>query len=241
VFVVLASVSGSLVTFATNVINHLGYAGITLLIGMSGVIAVPGTELPMLFGGFNVYDHQLSLPGIIIAGVVGDVIGASLAYAIGRFASQELIERHGAKLHAKPEDLDRAHRWFDRYGMGVMVVSRWLPVVRAAFPYAAGVSRMAYGRFVAMAALGSLVWISALAVLGDAVGSQWKAWRHHLDYVDYVGVAIVIGLIVWGIVRWVRHARADRDTPVTPAGGAPVTRSGAAPAGRERPVDVAGD
>ena len=239
-FFVLASVSGSLVTFATHVINDLGYAGIGLLVGMSGVVAVPGTELPMLFGGFNVYDHQLALPGIIIAGVVGDVLGASAAYAIGRFGSQELIERHGAKLHAKPDDLERAHRWFERYGTWVVVISRWLPVVRAAFPYAAGVSRMAYGRFVAMATLGSLVWISALAVLGDAVGSQWQTWRHHLDYVDYAGVAVIVVLVVWGIARWVRHARTDHETPAAASAAAPAAPNGA-PAGRERPVDVARD
>jgi membrane protein DedA with SNARE-associated domain len=213
VFLLRASVSGSLVTFATHVIKHLGYAGVGLLVGMSGVVAVPGTELPMLFGGFNVYQHHLTLVGIIVAGVLGDVIGASIAYAIGRYASQELIERHGAKLHAKPADLERAHRWFERYGTWVIVVSRWLPVVRAAFPYAAGVSRMAYGRFLAMATIGSIVWISALGILGRAVGSQWQNWRHHLQYVDYVGVVIVVGLVVWGVVRWIRHARRDTETP----------------------------
>jgi membrane protein DedA with SNARE-associated domain len=170
---------------------------------------VPGTELPMLFAGFNVYQHHLGLVGIIVAGVLGDVIGASVAYAIGRFASQELIERHGAKIHAKPADLERAHGWFERYGSGTIVVSRWLPVIRAAFPYAAGVAKMSYWRFLAMATIGSIVWIGALGVLGKAVGHQWKTWKHHLDYVDYAGVAILIVLIVWGIVRWVRRARED--------------------------------
>jgi membrane protein DedA with SNARE-associated domain len=224
-FLPVAAVSAFLVTVATHVIRHLGYAEVGLLVGISGVIAVPGTELPMLFAGFNVYQHHLTLVGIIVAGVVGDVLGASVAYAIGRYASQELIERHGAKLHAKPADLDRAHRWFERYGSGTIVVSRWLPVVRAAFPYAAGVSRMAFGRFLAMATIGSIVWIGFLGILGRAVGHQWQAWRHHLDYVDYAGVAIIVVLVVWGTIRWVRHARAET----------------AAAAGESRTVDVVGD
>jgi membrane protein DedA with SNARE-associated domain len=221
-----AAISGILVTIATHVIRSLGYAGIGLLVGVSGVIAVPGTELPMLFAGFNVYQHHLGIVGIILAGVIGDVLGACAAYAIGRFASQELIERHGAKIHAKPEDLARAHRWFERYGAGTMIVSRWLPVVRAAFPYAAGVSRMPFGRMVAMSTIGSIVWIGGLGILGDAVGSQWQTWKHHLDYVDYVGVAVVVLLIIWGLWRWIRHARAENL---------------AAAAGRDRAVDVARD
>jgi membrane protein DedA with SNARE-associated domain len=225
-FLAQAAVSGVLVTVATHVIRSLGYAGVGLLIGVSGVIAVPGTELPMLFGGFNVYQHHLTLVGIIIAGVIGDVLGASVAYAIGRFASQELIERHGSKIHAKPADLERAHRWFERYGSGTIIVSRWLPVVRAAFPYAAGVSRMAYGRFVAMATIGSIVWIGGLGILGDAVGAQWQTWKHHLDYVDYAGVVVIVVVLAWGITRWVRRARAE---------------NAAAASGTDPAVDVARD
>ncbi len=221
-FLALASVSGVLVTVATHVIRSLGYAGVGLLVGVSGVIALPGTELPMLFGGFNVYDHHLTLVGIIVAGVLGDVLGASAAYAIGRFASQELIERHGAKLHAKPDDLERAHRWFDRYGTWVIVVSRWLPVIRAAFPYAAGVSRMPYARFVVMATLGSIVWIGGLGVLGDAVGSQWQSWRHHLSYVDYAGVVVIVVAVVWALVRWRRHVRAENEAAAHAATRSPV-------------------
>jgi membrane protein DedA with SNARE-associated domain len=225
---ITASASAVLANIATHVIRSLGYAGIGLLVGISGVIALPGTEVPMLFAGFNVYDHKLSLFGIILAGVIGDVLGASAAYAIGRFASVELIERHGSKFHAKPSDLERANRWFERYGMWVITVSRWLPVIRAAFPYAAGVSKMSYPRFVTFAALGSIVWIGALGILGKAVGSQWQSWKHHLDYVDYAGAAIIIVVVIWGLYRWIRHARAEN-------------AAAAAAARTDRAVDVARD
>jgi membrane protein DedA with SNARE-associated domain len=207
----VAAVSGVLVTLATHVIKSLGYAGLGLLVGVSGVFVLPGTELPTLFAGFNVYEGNLALFGVIVAGVIGDVLGACAAYAIGRYASTEVIERHGAKFHAKPSDLERAHRWFERYGSWVVLVTRWVPVVRAAPPYAAGVSRMNFPRFVAMATLGSIVWISGLAVLGRAVGHEWQTWRHHLEVVDYIGLAVVIVLIVWGVYRWVRRARADTE------------------------------
>src|SRR5438128_11422940 len=49
-----ASVTESLVTFATHVVNDLGLAGVALLIVMSQVVIVPGTEVTMLFAGFAV-------------------------------------------------------------------------------------------------------------------------------------------------------------------------------------------
>jgi membrane protein DedA with SNARE-associated domain len=68
---------------------------------------------------------------------------------------------------------------------------------------------MAYWRFLTMATLGSIVWIGGLGLLGRAVGHQWQTWKHHLDYVDYAGIAILVVVIVWGIARWVRRARED--------------------------------
>ena len=201
----LASLTGPLVTFATNLIADLGLAGVALLTLMTSVVGVPGTEPTMLFAGFDVFKGNLTLPGIIVAGVVGDVAGASIAYAIGYFGSRELLEREGSKLHVNASGLDRAHRWFERWGTSVIFVSRMLPFVRAAFPYAAGVARMAYWRFLVLATLGSIIWIGALGVLGREVGSQWQTWRHHLEYVDYVGALVLVAAIVYAIVRWNRR------------------------------------
>jgi membrane protein DedA with SNARE-associated domain len=161
----------------------------------------------MLFAGFNVFQGHLSLPGIIIFGVIGDVIGATIAYCIGYFGSQELLESHGAKLHLSQSKLDRAHGWFERRGAPVVFVSRLIPFVRAAFPYAAGVARMPYLRFILLALLGSIAWITGLGVLGREVGNQWETWRHHLEYADYVAVALVVLAVAYLIVRRQRRRR----------------------------------
>jgi membrane protein DedA with SNARE-associated domain len=213
VLLTLASLTEPLVSLATNLIGSIGLAGVALLTLTSGVIGLPGSEPTMLFAGFNVFQGNLTLPGIITAGVVGDVAGASIAYSIGYYGRRELLERQGAKLHMSPARLDRAHGWFERYGSPVVFVSRLLPVVRAAFPYAAGVAEMPFWRFVSLATLGSIVWIGGLGVLGRAVGSHWQTWRHHLEYVDYVGAAVLVAAIVYLIVR----RRSDRNGSGEPA------------------------
>lgn len=205
-----ASVTDSLATLATHVIRDIGLTGVFALTLSSAVIGGPGTEPTMLFAGFNVYDGHLTLIGIILAGLLGDMLGASVAYAIGYYGSRELFERQGSKLHMSTARLDRAHRWFERYGAPAVVVSRLIPFVRAAFPYAAGVGKMPYPRFIAMVALGSIIWIGFLAILGREVGSDWQHWRHNLQYVDYVGAAIVVGAIAYLIVRRARGGSGDR-------------------------------
>jgi membrane protein DedA with SNARE-associated domain len=215
----LGSVTGSLVTFATHAIARLGLAGVGLLMLSTGVIFVPGTEPTMLFAGFDVYQHTLSLTGIILAGLIGDVGGALIAYAIGRYGKEGWLQRRSARVHR--HKIDQARRWFDQYGAPVLFLSRIMPVVRSAFPYAAGVAEMPAKRFAAVTVLGSIPWVVGLAVLGREVGHGWQSWRHHLEYVDYVGVAIVVLVIAYLLVRRFRA----RGTPGS-AGGASQAATG---------------
>ena len=202
-----ASVTASLVTFATHVVQHLGLPGVCLLIAMSQIVIVPGTEVTMLFAGFSVDNHHLSLPGIIIAGVLGDVIGASIAYAIGHYGLVELLSRRGP-LHVEHENIERAGEWVKRFGAPVVAVSRLIPVFRSAPPYAAGIVKMGYGKFVAMSTLGSVIWITGWALVGKAVGHIWPELKHHLDYVDYAVVVVVVVGVGWWLVRRTRARRA---------------------------------
>ncbi|MGZ4182401.1 MAG: DedA family protein [Solirubrobacteraceae bacterium] len=238
---VFASLSGPLINLATNVIDSLGYAGVAVLTATTGVIGVPGTEPVMLFAGFDVYNGNLTLPGIIVAGVVGDMAGASIAYTIGYYGRRELLERQGSKLHVNPQKLDRAHRWSERHGAPAIFVSRMIPLARAAFPYAAGVAEMPFVRFFLAALAGSIIWIGGLGVLGREVGSNWSSWRHHLEYVDYAVVVLLLAAIAYLLIR--RRGRAHRaagkhaESPVGDMGTS-AQRSGEPVESTEAPVDV---
>ena len=167
----LASLTDPLVNLATHLIDSIGLAGVALLTLTSGVIGIPGTEPTMLFAGFDVFQGNLTLPGIIIAGVIGDVAGASIAYAIGYFGGRELLRV--PRLQAARE---RSAAWNAPIAGSSATARRssssraCCRFIRAAFPYAAGVARMPYLRFVTMATLGSIIWIGGLAVLGREVG-----------------------------------------------------------------------
>ncbi|MFL5823716.1 MAG: DedA family protein [Solirubrobacteraceae bacterium] len=205
-----ASVTGPIVNLATNLIESVGLAGVAIMTATSGVIGLPGSEPTMLFAGFDVYRHSLTLPGIIVFGVLGDLIGASIAYAIG-FWGEHLLERHGGKFHVSSSRLERATRWFDRYGSAAVFVSRLVPGLRLVFPYVAGIAKMPYWRFILSAALGSVIWITGLGFLGREVGHDWQSWRNHLEYVDYAVLALIIAGIAYLILRRVRSSRTTVD------------------------------
>jgi membrane protein DedA with SNARE-associated domain len=206
---VLASVTDSLVTFATNVIQDIGLPGVFVLMLLeSACIPIP-SEATMLFAGFNVFKGQYSLVAITAAGVLGNLAGSWVAYAVGYYGRTGVLERHGAKLHIKPSHLAQADRWFDRFGAKAVFFSRMLPIVRTFISLPAGAARMPFWRFTVLTVAGCVPWVFALALLGQQVGDRWHEWRHNLEYVDYVMVALALVGIVYLVIRRRRGARPD--------------------------------
>jgi membrane protein DedA with SNARE-associated domain len=211
-----ASVTGALVNLATHLINDAGYAGVGALTLISAIIFVPGDEVTMLFAGFNVYEHNLTLVGIILAACIGDLLGATIAYVIGYLGLHEGLEKLPGPLKISNHGMDSFDKWFARWGVPFVAVSRIIPGGRAAGPYGAGIAKMPYWKFLPPATAGTIVWMTGLGLLGKGVGSQWQKWKQHLDYVDYVIVVIVVGLIAWFLYqrlwRAPREARAAIDS-----------------------------
>jgi membrane protein DedA with SNARE-associated domain len=213
----LASVTDSLVTFATDFVKSGGLPAIFVLMTLeSACIPIP-SEATMLFAGFAVADaaatggHHLTLIGIVAAGVLGNLVGSWIAYAVGYFGRIELLEKHGRALHIKPAQLRRADAWFERYGDASILFSRMLPVIRTFISLPAGVARMPFWRFTTLTVVGCIPWVLALALIGKAVRSQWIDWKNNLAYVDYLIVAAVLLALAYAVVQWRRRRAAAAD------------------------------
>jgi membrane protein DedA with SNARE-associated domain len=186
-------------------LEHHGYVAVlVLMILESACIPIP-SEVVMLFGGAlaggltvaGVHVH-LNVVLIALAGVAGNLIGAVIAYVVGRTAGREVVERWGRFILVRPHDLDRAEDFFDRRGDLAVLVGRVLPVIRTFISLPAGMAEMPPVRFAVFTVLGSLPWTFALALVGDAVAGHWKSVSS-----AFTVVTLVIGVIVVAaIVRW---------------------------------------
>ena len=201
----IASVTNALVNVATSIINDLGYPGIFVLLVMGSAGIPVSSEAVMLFAGFDVYRGHFEILAIVIIGVAGDLVGATIAYAIGYFGRIELLQRHGAKVHITPERLERAERWFQRHGTKAIPICRILPLVRAYMSFPAGVAEVPYWRFLGLSALGGVPWIVFWGVLGRAIGGQYHNVERNLHYVDIAALVLIVAAIVYLLVR--RHRR----------------------------------
>src|ERR1051326_7545789 len=198
----LASLTDPIVQFAVDTVDALGLPGVFVLMLLeSACIPIP-SEATMLFAGFNVSSGEFSLFAAVATGVVANVVGSWIAYAVGYYGRIDILEKHGRKLHIKPSHLEWADNWFQRYGDATVFVSRMLPIIRTFISLPAGVAKMPFWRFSAYTLLGSIPWVLMLALVGEAVGDNWEDWRHKLGYLDYVVLAaIVVGIGYWLLKR----------------------------------------
>ena len=105
----------------------LGYTAIFAAMVLENLFPPIPSELIMPLGGFYVQQGQLQLIPVVIAGLLGTVLGALPWYGIGRLINEERIEqwlaRHGRWIGISPEELARSRRWFTRYGTCLLYTS----------------------------------------------------------------------------------------------------------------------
>jgi membrane protein DedA with SNARE-associated domain len=214
---VLASISESLVNTTSHFVRDAGLPGIFALMAISSACIPIPSEVVMLFAGFAVADptqsashHHLTMTGVVLAGLLGTMVGSWVAYAVGRWGRLELFERHGAKIHMGPSQIERADRFFARYGELTVLFGRMIPLVRAFVSLPAGVARMPFWRFTILSLIGTLPWVLALAFAGHALGNDWTTVRKGFEYVDYAIVALIVVWIGYAIVRRRTPAAASR-------------------------------
>ena len=201
-----ASITDPLVQLAVDIVDKAGLGGIFgLMLLESACIPIP-SEATMLFAGFNVAEGRFSLIPVVMVGVIANVVGSWVAYAIGYYGRIDLLEKHGAKLHINPKHLAWADNWFRRYGDATVFFSRMLPIIRTFISLPAGVAKMPFWRFTLLTLLGCVPWVFMLTFIGQQVGDNWERWKDSLHYVDYV----VLAAIVIGIVYLVVRARRSR-------------------------------
>ena len=208
----LASLSSSLTTFIGDhglyavfvlmLLDSVLPAASELVMLYAGVLAsgaLPGQDI-VLFG-HRIDSHFWGYVAIATAGVAGQTVGSIIGWAIGLYGGRPLVERHGRWLHLGPENLDRAERWFDRWGDWAVFLGRMTPVVRSFVSIPAGLARMPLGRFTLYSVLGTIPWCFGIAGAGWALGSSWESFHHDFRYVEVLVGVGVLALLVWYLRR----------------------------------------
>lgn len=220
----MAEILDQLSEFIKEIIELLGYPGIALVMFAENIFTPIPSELVMPFAGFLVADEgKFSMPGVIIAGTLGSLVGAIVIYYIGVWADEPIIRRfvrnYGRYFLVSEQDLDRVLNIFEKYGEIIIFVGRLIPIIRSLISLPAGMKRMPLGRFVVFTTLGAGIWTALLAYAGYILGENWEDVLGYVDQYQKVTLAVLIVAVLAFVgykVRdmWLqRKASAPADQP----------------------------
>jgi membrane protein DedA with SNARE-associated domain len=218
----LASISS---TFTSQVASHGVYA--VFLLMLIDAVFPAASEIVMLYAGAVAAGvlssaHHVSVFGATIgygigayivmalAGTIGYFVGSLLGWWIGLHGGRPLLERRGRWFHLTPEKLDRAERWFQKWGNLGVLVGRITPVIRSFVSIPAGVFRVPLGPYTVLTAIGSAIWAFAIAGAGYGLGSSYERFHHDFRYAEYAILAGVLLLAAYLVYRLIKPGTVRR-------------------------------
>jgi len=184
--------------FVTSTIDHLGYAGVVLLMAIeSAAIPLP-SEIIMPFSGFLVASGRFSLFGLGLAGAIGSTIGSFITYYLGFHGGALLIKKYEQLVHVSAGELSITERFFKKFPHTSTLFGRVLPVIRTFISIPAGIAKVPIVSFLVYAFIGSFVWSYFLAWIGLRLGENWHSLEQYFRKFDlFVLALVVVGIIFW--------------------------------------------
>jgi membrane protein DedA with SNARE-associated domain len=184
---------------------HYGYWAVAAVLLLENAGAPLPGETVLLLASFLAYsEHELSLPWVIVVGIVATTVGGEFGFALGRHGGRPLIERYQHVFHVDAETMARGDRLFERYGAATVFLARFIFGMRVLASLLAGALHMPWRKFTLFNFFGAAVWVTAICGAGYLFGGHWGRLAHDLKRFD---IAVAIVVVVGVLVVWWRRRR----------------------------------
>lgn len=189
----------------TNTMNSLGYVGIALLMFLENLFPPIPSELIMPLAGFTISQGKMELIPAIAAGVIGTILGAFPWYYLGKIVDEsrleKLADKYGKWIFVSATDINKANKWFNKYGNIAVFLGRLVPGVRTLISLPAGINNMNIGSFVIYSTIGTLLWVSFLTGAGYFLGDNYESVEKYIGPISKIAILSIGFLFVIWVIR----------------------------------------
>ena len=180
-------------------VHDWGYWGVIILMAMeSSIFPVPSELVVPPAAILAAQGGEMTILGVILAGTFGSWLGSAITYWISLWVGRPVIMRYGRYFLMPPDKVERAELFMHRYEGGGIFFARLLPVIRHLISIPAGIIRMNFLKFSILTTVGSAIWCTVLAVLGEKVGKK-------LDATQLAALKAGNGVDLMGLIHAVKH------------------------------------
>jgi membrane protein DedA with SNARE-associated domain len=190
-----AGILSGILDTISGLIGEYGYPAVFAAAFLEMIFPPIPSEVIFPLVGFIAQNRGLGLEntiGMATVGAVGSTVGAVLIFFISARVGRTAIMRYGKRVRISEQEIEKAERWFERYGSVAVFTARMIPGIREIISIPAGISRMNIAKFVGYTFAGSLLWCIILTLVGYYLG---EAWRNFSDQLSSAFTIITIILI----------------------------------------------
>lgn len=165
----------------------------------------PG-DTAIAFSGYLAGKGVASLLSVALASYLGALTGAVLMYFLGEkflLFLRKYFGRYAWTDFLKEENLQKSHKWMEKYGVWIVIFSRFSAGIRFFVAIVAGIIRMNFLLFILAFSLATVLWNFILIFFSYRVGENWQKVIDFLRLYNYAIMTILILLAgIWIFYRW---------------------------------------
>ena len=167
---------------------------------------LPGDSLLFAAGTLPALNPALLIVLMAAAAILGDTVN----YAAGHFIGPKVFKKQKS-LFFNPAHLERAHRFYEKYGGKTIIIARFAPFLRTFAPFVAGIGRMGYARFIAYNVIGGIGWVAILVLAGFWFGNLPVVKNNFGLVILAIIVISILPAVIEGVRAW--RQRGERQPP----------------------------
>jgi membrane-associated protein len=207
----------NLINWLLDLLGIYVYFGLFFVIfaetGLAVGFFLPGDSLLVVTGLMaKTLPDKLNILLVLPAFLAGSIIGDNTGYWIGRGMGASLFKREDSFIF-KPSRVEKANKFFEKYGAKTVILARFMPIVRTFAPLVIGASRMPYAKFLTYSILGGILWIFSMVLAGYFLGTLVEeAFGIKLQqHIEKVVIVVVILSILPPIIEFLKHKFGNKD------------------------------
>ncbi|MHB1645712.1 MAG: DedA family protein [Candidatus Acididesulfobacter diazotrophicus] len=190
----------SLIAFAIS----FGYIGIIFLMILESCALPVSSEIVLGTAGFLSGQGKFNFYLVILSATAGTLIGSSLLYLIGVKGGRIFLEKYGKYLLISKKDIEKADKWFAKYGSFAVFIGIMLPVIKTYIGFPPGASLMNYKKFAVFVVAGSLIYNTVVVYLGLKLGQNIyliKPFFHKMGLAMIIIIFILFAIYIYAHVK----------------------------------------
>jgi len=209
-----------LIDYLLNLLGVYVYFGLFFIVfaetGLAVGFFLPGDSLLVVSGLFAAAG-KLNVALVMLAFFLGSVIGDNTGYWTGRFMGKTLFNRESSRIF-KPSRVEKAHAFFEKYGVKTVVLARFVPIVRTFAPLVVGAAEMPYYKFVVFSILGGALWICSMVLAGYYLGGvvEQALGIKLEDHIEKVVIVVVFVSLLPPLIEYLKHRYGKKTSELEP-------------------------